>query len=320
MNDNDAQIVSKVLVIDSNKAVFTVIKLFCIENNLVGLRAHRGNVMDILKSNVDLGAILLSEHYCGNPTGGVDLARQINRVRPELPIFLRRDHTDELDDLDPKTRKLFCAAYTIGSMFRLRRYVEEYIFSFVYPNVLVRGIKELTETVLASQFANITVNCDTPYVVRDRIVCGEVFSLIPIESSWCRGYMMMQTDDPALRAPKTEDEDPNGFDKIADRLSEITNLILGAFKHRFIAEDDNRGQFQTQVPMLIKLHEKFISFGSNDPQLCYKYTLANNNAEGKPSIHIYQRFVFNLNWSPDDFKEVTASYEELVDSGELELF
>lgn len=37
-------------------------------------------------------------------------------------------------------------------------------------------------------------------------------------------------------------------------------------------------------------------------------------------VGIYQRLVFNLNWSPEEFKEVQVSTEEPVDSGELEFF
>jgi len=37
-------------------------------------------------------------------------------------------------------------------------------------------------------------------------------------------------------------------------------------------------------------------------------------------VKLYQRFIFNLSWSPEDFKEIKHDVEELVDSGELELF
>jgi hypothetical protein len=76
---------------------------------------------------------------------------------------------------------------------------------------------------------------------------------------------------------------------------------------------------------------RYISFGSEDAQLCFKYTLTDESAQcdkgnggdgdSKPlSLTIYQRFIFNLNWSPDDFKENQAAVEALFDSGELELF
>lgn len=318
MSDS-ARVVSKVLVIDNNPEIFPVTKLFCVETNLIGLRAHEDTVMDVLKSNVDLGAILLAEAYDGEPTGGLVLARAIHQIRPELPIFLRRESKDDLDDLDEKTRKMFCAGYTIGTMFRLHKYVEEYIFSFVYPNVLVRGIREITEQALLGQFSNAMVSCDTPYMVRDRLICGEVFSLIPIESGWCRGYMMLQADDSAS-VVDPDDQAGTSFRNLANDMGELTNLIWGAFKNRYVADGETRAMSQTQVPILIKLNQKYISFGSADPQLCFKYTLSDKENAGKPPIYLYQRFIFNLSWSPEDFKEIPVSTEDLVESGELEMF
>ena len=37
-------------------------------------------------------------------------------------------------------------------------------------------------------------------------------------------------------------------------------------------------------------------------------------------IVIYQRFIFNLSWRPEDFMENQASVENLMSTGELELF
>lgn len=63
---------------------------------------------------------------------------------------------------------------------------------------------------------------------------------------------------------------------------------------------------------------KYISFGTENPQLCFLYTLTDENSGRK--VKLYQRFIFNLNWSPENFKEVAHEVEALVDSGELELF
>jgi hypothetical protein len=35
---------------------------------------------------------------------------------------------------------------------------------------------------------------------------------------------------------------------------------------------------------------------------------------------LHQRFVFSLNWSPEDFKEVTNDVGAMVAAGELDLF
>ena len=110
------------------------------------------------------------------------------------------------------------------------------------------------------------------------------------------------------------------FGNIANNIGEITNLIWGAFKNRYISDDDKRELSQMQVPIVIKLNRKNISFGSNDPQLCFKYTVTDLSNEDTAPVYIYQRFVFNLNWSPEDFKETQVTTDELIDTGDLELF
>ena len=307
-----ASLKSKVLLVDTNKDILPVTKLFLDEANLIGVRANKSDVMEVLKSNVDLGAILLAESYDDNPVGGIEMARQIHAARPELPIFLRREKHDNLDNLDEDTRRMFCAAYTIGSLFRMRKVVDEYIFCLIYPNLLVRGIQEITERVLDSQNTNSNVVCDTPYVVGDRIIVGDTVSLIPLESTWCRGYMMLQVADP-------DDNASPLASKISDRLGEITNLVWGEFKNRYISDEQASNSSRTQVPLLIKLNRKYISFGSDDPQLCFKYVLTDRD-DPKISVVLSQRFIFNLSWSPEAFKEIHHSVESLVDSGELEFF
>lgn len=325
--NGEAKIVSKVLVLDSNAECYDRIKAFCDQSNLVGLKVQPDNIMSVLKSNVDLGAILLSENYLDSAHGGITLAHEIHGIRPELPIFLRRETSDTLDDLSEKDRKSFSAAYTIDGIANLGHAIDEFIFSLVYPNALVRGITELTKTALESQFKGMDVEIAAPYIVRDRIIFGEIFTLIPIEGSWCRGYMMLQAEEASLlrlvKADKThiDADSADDFRNLNNVLGEITNLIWGAFKNKYISYAESNINL-AQVPLVINHLHRYISFGSENPQLCFKYTLldsGNNNNE--ESMVVYQRFVFNLSWSPEDFKENQFStVDELFDSGELELF
>ncbi len=322
----ETNIVIKVLVLDSNTECYDRIKAFCDSSNLVGLKVQPDNIMSVLKSNVDLGAILLSEDYLDNSRGGITLAREIHEIRPDLPIFLRRESLDSLDDLSGKDRKPFSAAYTISDISKLHRAIDEFIFSLVYPNALVRGITELTKTALASQFKGMEVESAAPYIVRDRIIFGEIFTLIPIEGSWCRGYMMLQAEEQSLlrlvKADKThiDAESADDFRNLNNVLGEITNLIWGAFKNKYINYTENKANLG-QVPLVINHLHRYISFGSENPQLCFKYTLLDSGSNNEESMAIYQRFVFNLSWSPEDFKENQIStVDELFDSGELELF
>ncbi|MEI7611556.1 MAG: chemotaxis protein CheX [Betaproteobacteria bacterium] len=315
------QPVSKVLILDDSPAHADAIKAFCSDNQLVGLKVRENNLMSILRSNIDLGAILYSEGYGASAVENAEIALRIHTLRPELPIILRRDTQNTLDGIDDSLRRVFCAAYTTDDLSGLSRVIDEYIFSLVYPNALVRGISEITEGVLAGQFRELTLRWDTPYIVRDRVIFGEVFSLIPLESSWCRGFMMLQTEEqPILDVldASAPGEASANFRQVNSLLGEITNLIWGGFKNRYVGDAAASSMNQIQVPLIVNHKHKYISFGSENPQLCFLYTLTDKRT-GK-AVKLYQRFVFNLNWSPEDFKEIVQDTHELVESGELELF
>jgi len=310
----DNTITSKVLVLDRDADCYDTIKSFCERHQLVGLKAHEEHVMAVLRSNVDLGGIMLSESLAGLGEGGRGLARRIREVRPELPIFLRRRRESADTPLGERDSELFSAVYRIDDIEALAPAVAASIFSQRYPNALVRGIAEISRMVLESQFPGMQVEIDQPYLVRDRIIFGEVFTLIPLESSWCRGYMMLQAEQKTLQALAPEAADD--FRHLNNALGELTNLIWGWFKNRFINQSQPIQQL-SQVPIIINHQHRYISFGSDDAQLCFKYVLRRD--DGVPLV-LLQRFIFNLSWSPEDFRENQTSVEELFESGELELF
>ncbi len=310
----DNTITSKVLVLDRDADCYDTIKSFCERHQLVGLKAHEEHVMAVLRSNVDLGGIMLSESLAGLGEGGRGLARRIREVRPELPLFLRRRRESADTPLAERDSELFSAVYRIDDIDALAPAVAASIFSQRYPNALVRGIAEISRMVLESQFPGMQVEIDQPYLVRDRIIFGEVFTLIPLESSWCRGYMMLQAEQKTLQALAPEAADD--FRHLNNALGELTNLIWGWFKNRFINQSQPIQQL-SQVPIIINHQHRYISFGSDDAQLCFKYVLRRD--DGVPLV-LLQRFIFNLSWSPEDFRENQTSVEELFESGELELF
>jgi hypothetical protein len=312
MNDKP---VSKVLVLDESPEHLRSIKKFCDENDLVALKVRRGSVMSVLRTNIDLGAILLSEVYGGSPEEAARIAAEIHETRPELPVIMRRESSANLEGLAEPVRRAVCAAYMANDMAALRNVIGERIFCLMYPNALLRGIAEITESVLTSQFPGVRVSMETPYIVHDRIIFGELFSLMELESSWCRGYMMLQTEeDPLLvlagHPPRT------AFRTVNDLLGEVTNLIWGAFKNRYLG--DPAAMSGSQVPLLVNHKHKYISFGSSNPQLCFRFTLT--DATGTHTATLHARFVFNLSWSPQDFREIPQAFAGLVESGELQLF
>jgi len=313
-------LLSKVLVLDSCAAHTDAIKTFCDQHKLVALKAQKDHMLSVLGSNIDLGAILYSECYGETPEENAAIALRIHALRPELPIILRREASSSLDDIDTALAHVFCAAYTIDDLSALAKAIDDYIFCLVYPNALVRGISELTESVLAGQFKHLRTRWDTPHIVRDRLIFGEVLSLIPLESAWCRGYMMIQTEEEAILDALNGERSGTGASvrDVNNLLGEITNLVWGAFKNRYVGDVAAGAQTQTQVPLIVNHKHKYISFGTENPQLCFRYSLTNESTGSE--IKFYQRFVFNLNWSPEDFREIVHDTSALVDSGELEFF
>jgi CheY-specific phosphatase CheX len=202
----------------------------------------------------------------------------------------------------------------------LRMAIDEYLFVLDYPNALVRGITEITEFRLANLFRDLTVTWDTPCLVRDQIIYGEVFSLITLESDWCRGYMMVQTDEQPLLdllGRKQRGDGTADFRDLNSMLGELTNLIWGAFKDRYLG-NAQAARSQVQVPLVVNHKQRYISFGTTNPQLCFKYNVI-DEATGR-SVVFDQRFIFNLSWSPEDFKEGADDVDALVAAGELDLF
>ncbi len=320
-----ALVMSKVLILDDASEHFAQIKQLCEDCRLVGIKPNIGSqdgVMAILRSNVDLGGIILYENYTGQSMG-LTLAHAIHSARPELPIFLRRDGDATLAGLASAEASTFCAAFSMSDLGRFKAVLESSIFSRVYPTDLVRGITEMTLSSLQTLFKNCSVEVEAPYLVNDQIIYGEVFSMIAIESNWCRGYMMLQTEEERmlnlLRRSKSGAESLT-FRDLNSVLGEATNLVWGSFKNRYVGfRDDMSGLTQTQVPIIINHQRRYISFGSDDPQLCLKYNLIPHEEPTAAPVSVFQRFVFNLSWSPDQFSE-NPSVEALVDSGELEMF
>jgi Chemotaxis phosphatase CheX len=317
MNSHPA---SKILVLDNSMRHARLIKTFCDENNLIPMKVRKEAITSVLRTNIDLGGILYCETYGETAEETTQIALEIHSARPELPIIIRREHSPTLAGLPDGADRIFCAAYVAGDMSALRQAIDQYIFCLVYPNSLLRGIGEISTEVLRTQFKNVEVSYDTPYIVHDRVIFGEVFSLIQLESSWCRGYMMLQAEEePILGISKPAEATCGaGFRRVNDLLSEITNMIWGGFKNRYIGERSSTSVSAVQVPLIVNHKHQYISFGTSNPQLCFRFNLQEQGAGRQATL--FARFIFNLNWSPEQFHEVTPDGGELVESGALELF
>ncbi|QGZ57783.1 chemotaxis protein CheX [Paraburkholderia acidiphila] len=322
--------VSKLLLLESDTARAEAIAQTAAGHDCVCVPVRREALSAALKTHYDLGGVLLGEDFGGTFEAAAAVAVALQAERPELPVMLRRAANAHSDALPEPLRRLPRASWYESAPETLVAALEAHVFSHDYPDPLVDGITDMTLGRLRGLFPDLEVNWDTPSIVRDRIIFGEVLTLIPIETAWCRGWLLMQTEETPLielLPPRAGRDEASDFRDVNGVLAELTNLVWGAFRNRYLgnaraADEAGWGRAQVQVPLLINHRRRYLSFGSDNPQLCIKYRLTCPNT-GREVV-IDQRFVFSLGWSREGFDETAAqaaaaAVEEQA-SGELELF
>jgi hypothetical protein len=311
-----------VLLLEHDADAYAELLAFCKRLGLIALPCAAAHATEMLEQHKDLGGVLLADDLPCDEGTPIQLASTLHRLRPELPIFLRRSDTSALDE---STIAVVAQAWPTGDLATLETAVERYLFSLRYPTVLVDGLVEMTQSSISAMFPNAELTNDPPYVVRDRIIMGQVSALIPLESQFCRGYMMLQCDERQLRQGLKQGfayegtGGDLGFRDLNQVLGELTNLVWGAFKNRYV-HPTLTNSLQVQVPIVINHEQKYISFGAEDPQLCLRWHLTDPRRPGMPALTIVQRVIFNLYWSPDAFMEAAERPPESGAAGVLEFF
>lgn len=315
---------SKIVVLDSDQKSLDIIKSFLQQNDLIGMRAQKFEVVKTLNEHVDLGALILSDVVDETGVSGFDIAIRAHNIRRELPIFMRLSQ-GSADDVPEKYRPIISGYFQGTDMAALKALIDKFLFCIYYPDELVSGITRITEEVLVSNFKNCNVIVDHPIVVRDQFIYGELFSLIALECDWGRGYMMMQADEEAIfriiECGSTGISTKNiTFREVNGVLSEITNMVWGKLKARYMSSYVNKSDItKPQVPIMINHNRNFASFGTVNPQLCFHYEVREATHQIE-AINFIQKFVFNLDWSPENFKSDESIVDNCVESGELELW
>lgn len=318
MPDN-TQIKSKVLTFDTDITVLPKLRAIFDANNLTGMRSVGDPAIAsiILEKNIHLGAL-----FVNNQGDWLNLSRELKKLRPELPLFLRVEEKKDEKKLSYEDKMIFDGIFHISEDDRIVEYLKTHIFIRDYPVEMIRHIQEFSMNAFKYMIPEASVHCPAPLVIRDKVIYGEITSLIPITTNWCRGYLMLQTNMKELHSLLKRTQNPafNGTieEVIPPVIAELTNLMWGGFKTVFLKEGflEETGP-DIQVPILINHHQKNISFGGDIPQLCFEYLfkdpLGLNN-----QTKIVQKFIFNLNWNPDLVKEY--DFQSLVEQGSIELF
>jgi hypothetical protein len=328
--DTTESLISKVLIYEPEPEHQAFLKNYCDQSKLLGLRVdslHR--IFRVLEKNVDLGAILISEET-GNEMRNVamhHIVAELIRERPELPILMRKRTTNEevaADYVAPQCT----AMYTPGDSDELDILVNEFIFNRYYPTDVIRDIQHMTRDTIAALFHDFTVKCDSPHLTRDRILYGEVSSLMRLESHWCRGYMMLETREETMLQvirgyrisglPLLESGEEINFRTINQIMSELTNTVWGKLKAGILQTPTGKEdrKYRAEIPSVINNIHNYISFGTDSPKLCFRYVLIDNHKKMDPFV-LQQRFAFNLRWKPEDLTEADKEVKELVDCGDV---
>src|SRR5581483_603563 len=73
--------VSKILILDESTEHLQSLKRFCDETGLVGLKVRRSAILGVLRTNIDMGAVLLSESFTESILDTTDIALEIHSTR-----------------------------------------------------------------------------------------------------------------------------------------------------------------------------------------------------------------------------------------------
>ncbi|MDC7234340.1 MAG: chemotaxis protein CheX [Spirochaetales bacterium] len=313
------QIKSKVLTFDTDITVLPRLKTIFEANNLTGMRSigDASVVNVILDKNIHLGAL-----FVNNRGDWLKLSRELKKLRPELPLFLRVEEKKEEKEISKEDLYLFDCIFHISQEEKISSSLNTHIFIRDYPVEMIRHIHDFSMNALKYMIPEADVHSPAPLVVRDQVIYGEITSLIPVNTNWCRGYMMLQSDMKELHSLLKRTGNPTFKGDLEEVvppvIGELTNLMWGGFKTVFLKEGflEETGP-DIQVPILVNHRKKNISFGGDIPQLCFEYILKDPmGLSGHTKL--VQKFIFNLNWNPDLVKEY--DFESLVEQGSIELF
>ena len=90
---------AKVLLLEHDPQQCKVLTDFCDSVGLVPLLRTSHDALNCLEQHKDLAGVLLAEDLPCGTRDALHLAESIHRLRPELPIFLRRTAGGDLDAL-----------------------------------------------------------------------------------------------------------------------------------------------------------------------------------------------------------------------------
>lgn len=282
--------------------------------------------MDALKS--DINGIFISEEDDSNGISGFHIAEKMGEMRQSLPLFMRVSCKERLKDPELIEKAKRCGIshlYSLDDQTRLRSLLETFVIGSHYPVKLIDGIRALAYEVIDGFFPDRKVTSRTPYLVADYLMREDLSAILPFFSQIGSGYIMVQTNEDPLKqaAPSKTADLSNRFrtSTIGESiLGEVANLLWG--KLHFVLQNMSTRtpqSFNTNIPIVVNKNQEHIIFGSNKPQICFKYAIA-SEYEAHPII-ISMKIIFHSFVAPEsipDFAGAIKAHEDIA--GDIELF
>ena len=315
---------SQVLIFDNNPQSLGFLVKVCHETSLTLLKAKDVS-LSILDANIDLGAIFISHDSLQK--GDNAFINKISESKRDIPIFIGLPKgTNEVTVKLPDKLSITCF-YSEDKREEFLDNIRKYIFSRYYPSQITHAISTSTLNVFSSYFKGCKINSHLPYLVMDHYVYGDVLTMVPIKTNWCSGYMMLQVQQNDLLRWLTKDttglktiEEVN-FRDINELLKEATNQVWGRVRKDLFHNNYEplNSDVDIQVPIITNHIHHYMSFGSEAPQLSIQYDISDED-DTFDSFSIKQKFVFNVQWIPEEYKPKDSDIDTFLESGELELF
>ena len=318
-----SKVEARVLVLDHRDEERERLRAVLGEHHLQGIVAEtEDHLFDLLAANIELSAVFLSQDDRTLGSAAFSTLRNLHYQRAELPIFFRSSDTQKMPKLDQEAESLCAFVYRSNELEGLQAAIPRYIFSTFYPLTLIREFQSITMDAFSGLIGNIEVVAQSPYLIHDRIIYGQICSLIRLSSDWCNGYMMLQAPETELLQTVTSGRTPLLNSQISfrsghDVLGELTNLIWGQIKATVLdAHDQGRRGLVAELPLIINENRKYLTFGATEPALCLSYKIREADT-GDLLLEVHQKFLFTMTWRPEVYLENPAVLENLLAQGEL---
>lgn len=318
-----------ILVYDTDDDALNLIKAIAAEGNIVVPKKSAIDILTLIQNTdldaTDICAIFLTEDQDENGLCGFDIAKEIHRARSNVPIFMRLRNGGSINDLNISQRQLIAGCYCTSEPEQLKNYTDKFLYGFYFPTKLVDIFTSAGTSVLNSTFKGCEVREAKPFLVYDHFINTEYTSILPVQFSFGNGVLtlLIKEDDAVAlidNGHTSLNKDQVNNDHLNQLISEVMNLYWGKVRRSAeVTYGSEQERSPVNIPIVVNHKKKYINFGNNTPQLCFRYVLLRDASTLDPII-VEFKMMFNSVLRPKDFPEKVTSENIIEDGSFFEFF